>query len=435
LFLLFFSNYACSGFLAKSLNIPIINDEWVMNVNINGNVINLSIPQDSSLLDKYPHDLKNYINKKIEYRKKNITLLTDYSNNLEHYLQTTSFRHEMEYERELEEIVISIHPSDISLKDPLNRHWPLIDQLPNYTRIILYTPKEMHAIVKKNIKNKKIKNKITVYPIETWSIVEDGINLKHTTTRWAQDLFETTKDLDGVDYIISPATRYQINDLSRADNRYLSLLTNSNRKLLKTPFFFRAGNIVSARTNKKYLFVGEREVINNNNDFFNTVLEKTNSSVFLSTLKKLFGAETHIVLPNSNNLFHLDLYLTFVADGVVLLIEPIDPENLAYEDKLVLDNAKEILIKNSFKIIPLPTTALRIKKFQSVANILLFRNRNNKQLSALVPAFKDSFLADNTSLNKLTNSAYLKAGIIVIPVTDKFYSVNGNTHCAVSVLH
>ena len=84
-------------------------------------------------------------------------------------------------------------------------------------------------------------------------------------------------------------------------------------------------------------------------------------------------------------------------------------------------------------MIPVPTISSRIKKFQSATNIVLFKNKDDKRLSALIPDFKD-VVYKGISLNQLVIEAYKKSGIFPIPVKDKFHQVNGNTHCAVSVI-
>lgn len=153
-------------------------------------------------------------------------------------------------------------------------------------------------------------------------------------------------------------------------------------------------------------------------------------------LKVATGAGRMAILPNSRRLYHLDMFVAPLADGVAGLLAPDDPERLPRVDRDTLARALSLLQDLGFRIVPVPTSAARIASYQSPVKIVLFTDRRTGQTRALVPMFpEDPGLPGAQSLNARVLATYRAAGIDPVPVEDRFHLRWGNTHCALLALH
>lgn len=424
---------------AKSLNIPSKSASWEFLINFEkGPDISIEIPGQVHQIYNLPAELRESVLQKIMFRYQNLDMLSYYAIEAEKVLKAMRFHYIPEYRRFLKEVVISVHPSDVISSDPLFRHAPVLSSLPEYTEIHLFAPAGMVTAVKDRLKNLNLLKRSKIYPVELWNSSPAGIFIEHTTTTWATDLFNTSLDSNGNQYLFAPVTRKQIEDLARPDNDYLFQLSEINRRVIRLPVFYRSGNILAGELDETILFMGEEEVANNRKDFFNAVYSYPSDSSFKLLMMNTMGAKKHYVLPNSSNLYHLDLAMVFLDKREVGIIEPLDRKLLKKEDAAVLAEIREKLLSLGFRVIQIPTITKRINAFMSPVNIVLFTNSKDKKRYAIVPEYDDETVHINgsrkQSLNNMIKEAYRKAGITAIFAKDRFHAKNGNIRCAFNVL-
>lgn len=441
LLMFLWSAHASADDVAVGLGIPAEGHTWRIDAMFGAERVTLQLPEQVELVNRLSPELANTIRRRVSYRVGNLDLMQSYAAAAEELAKRAIPTQTPEYRRKLIETVISLHPSDGELRDPLFRHMPLLDALPAYTRIHLFIPTYLRAQVEESIKSKPYANRIKLHNVDIWVKEEDSIRLVHSTTRWTQDLFEVVTGANGHDYILAPPARYQINDLSRSDNSYLQALATEKRKVVSIPIYFRGGNVLIGNDNngKRVALIGERELTNNRQDFYTGLFAFPNRTGVLALYKELLGVDHIEVIPNTRNLFHLDMAVSFLGDNVAALIEPLtvnpqNPNSVSADDLEVIESLRAALKRNSFKIISIPTTADRMARFQSPVNIIPYTHRDRTRLEALIPQFPDVFLENGKSINRLTEEAYLQAGVIPIWVEDRFHQVHGNLHCAMSVL-
>ncbi len=421
--------------LSDRLNIPIKGQPYQLDTIISNNKIHLKMPEHFDQLEKYPSHIAENIKQRIIYRTRNVDTMSEFSNNIDAVISKHQLMQRTEYSRKLTEILLSIHYSTKNDKDPLFAHLPLLRRLPKYTKVNLIVPKRMRDEIWKEIQKNRMADRVTLHEVDTWYLKENGVELIHDTTQWAQDLLEMAYDENGTSYLLAPATRYQINDLSRSDNRYLKKLENSTRKVIYLPLFFRGGNILLGKSEKRILFIGEREFINNRSDYHNSLFVHPNHDEVISLYKKMTGADKIVTVKNSRNLFHIDMAMSFISDGRAALIKPIDENNLSADDSAAIQSIEAALIENGFKITYIPTTVDRINTFKSPVNIVIYEHLDNGNTEALVPLFDDVVIEKGSSLNDLIFETYHNAGINPIYIENRFHSAKGNLHCAISVLN
>jgi hypothetical protein len=425
------------GDLSRRLGIPLPGAPWKLEGRAWGYDVAVAFPDDEGALDQLPPDLREKVEQKRVFRERNIRALEQAAADVEALLGSTALRQTPEYQRSLETVLLSIHASDAAAANPLYRHEPILEQLPSYSKVHLFTPQRHAERVRRRLDELGWSERSHVQPVSNWSREERGIPLRHTTTRWAQDLVEVARDRHGTQHVIAPVTRYQIEDLSRPDNGYLGSLVREDRKLLRVPLFWRGGNILIGEGNNRTLFVGQREIENNRSDWYNAVFSLPQDQAVKDLLQRLTGVAALHVVPNSPHLFHLDLVVTFLAPGVAALIAPLDENVVAPEDRRVIAHLESLLITSGFRIVEIPTVAERIAAYQSPVNIVPFTQRGDQRRRALVPQYPDlSVEHDGTprSLNELVNQRYRDEGIEVVEIEDRFFSKRGNTHCALSAL-
>lgn len=331
-----------------------------------------------------------------------------------------------EYLSSLSEIVIGVDRGSFAGGTPLHAHEPILNALPAYTRVDILTPERFVPEVRKAIRRLGLESRSRV--IANPKPPED-----RGTTRWVRDTFLLADD--GKRQTVFHSLGYQPRrDVFADDLRYLEFMRTSRRQVVTAPLFYRAGNFLLGVQGKRTLFVGADELIGNKEVYQHTVSHVPPVDAVLDVFAALTGADEVAVLPNTRRLFHVDMYLSFIDDGVVALLDPLDPEALPFEDLSVLHRARQMLTERGFRVVPVPTVAARISQFQSSTNMVPFRHRETGQRMALVPDFPDRLVRRHgreASLNALVEKSLRDAGITPIFVEDRFYPNQGNTHCAV----
>ena len=421
----------------QRLQVPHSEDPWEIDAIFDGHRVKLALPDDLDKVDSLPLRIKTSVRKRIEYRARNIKVLREAAESLDRILSRTKTTHLPSHAQTLERIVISLPPplkKDIQVS-PLALHEPLLAVLPNYSDVELFLPENLVQKVALRLRKIGMQEKVRLYGVHEYEFVEDGIPIRHHTTRWIRDLLWTVESEDGRTYLILPLAFYQINDLSRPDNDYVNQLEDSQNEIVHIPLFFKGGNtLVGEIGDKRILFIGQDELKLNQDFFYNAFFYFPPNEAVLDLLKKLAGADDVRVLPNSNNLFHVDMVISMLDTGKAAMIEPIDFHALTKDDRHVIHEVRKVLAEYGFKIIDVPTIAEWVRTFKSPVNILPFTNSNNNKLSAIIPRFNDQVITSGGKtylLQDKIKQSYSEAGVVPIFVRSLFYKYGGNFHCAV----
>lgn len=335
-----------------------------------------------------------------------------------------------EYRSALSEIVIGVDRGLAAGGDPLHAHEPVLRALPAYTRIEVLTPARFVPEVNLALRRLGLDSRTRV--VANPKPPED-----HGATRWVRDTFLLAEE--GRRQTLFHSLGYQPRrDVYADELGYLEFLRTSRRKVVTVPLFYRAGNfLLGVKDGRSILFAGADEIAGNNDVYRQVIGRVPPVDAVLEVFAAITGADEVQTLPNTRRLFHIDMYLSFLDDGVVALLDPLDPGHLSAEDRDVLQRARAVLGKRGFRIVPVPTVAERIARFQSSTNIVPYRHRETGERQALVPDFPDLTVRINgrdQSLNALVDQAFRGAGVRPVFVEDRFYRNQGNTHCALVAL-
>ncbi len=426
---------------ASSLQIPDKNAPWVLMTEIGDSYITLNIPSDLPAMAQLPSPVQQTLQRRIIFRNKNIEIMKTLSEDLEDILQQESFHRVPNYQRSMEEIVLAIDPADTQASNPLYKHEPILRHLPDYTVINIFAPENLVPSVRSQIATLALRNPVVIYPESIWESEENGIALQNVACSWTQDVFRVALNGKGQQYLFTPAAYLQFDDLSRPDLDYIQYLAGGPgaRKVVRMPLFFRAGNILSGEiAGEHVLFIGNRALKFNAVSFFSALQYRPPNESMITLLKVTSGASKVRILPNSGDLFHLDMAMLILDDGIVAVIDPLDRHSLSDEDRNALEEIVRTLREDGFKVVFIPTTTSRIRETQSPVNAVVFVNRRNGHRYALVPEYPDVQVMTRSgtrSLNAMVKEIYEKNGVSVIYVEDRFCNKKGDLHCVLKVIN
>lgn len=424
----------------SSLQLPRRYAPWKFMAEVDGNYLAFRVPGDISLLRQYPESTQARTWARIALRDRNLEILEGLAVGAEQILKREKFHRVPQQDRHMDEIVISFDPSDVVKEDPLYKHEPILRRLPDYTYIHIFVPEEFAGIVRERLRALRLPNRTGIYPVSVWEGERDGITVSHTCEAWTQDLFRVSLNASGRQYLFTPANYLQSTVLDVPDIDFLDrLVTGSRRrKIVRLPIFFHAGNILMGESTRRMLFIGKGLLKKNEQMYFNAIHAKPADAGVISLLQATSGvAEAH-VLPNSTNLFHLDMVMAILDKSTIALVDPLDKERLAPADREVVDEIRKTLTALGFTIVPIPTVVKRIENFQSPVNIVPFLNRHDNKRYLYLPTYPDSLVTvqgKSTSLNGLIRDAYAARGFTVIPVEDRFSAKKGDLHCVLKVIN
>lgn len=343
-------------------------------------------------------------------------------------LQSGALHATPEYTVDLAEVVMGIDAENAHDANPLSRHEAILLALPAYTRVVLLTPEAALPQVRRRLRVLDMSHRVRPVLSQKRTGSEPAAGVSH----WVRDLMFVTHDGNTTTLLTSLAHK-NWRDLAHNDLEYLNRTAGKDRHLLRMPIFFRGGNLLmAAREKQTLLLVGRDELAMNQDWIAKTFHFSPLPEAVPEILKAATGADAVLILPNSRHFFHLDTYLTPLADGQIGLLAPLDSERLPQADRDVLAQTRQLLLSKGFAIVDIPTTAHRISHYQSPVNIVPFVDRQSGQRRALTPMFPES---PGDSLNAKVLAAYRRAGIDPIPVEDHFHERWGSIHCALVPLH
>lgn len=336
-----------------------------------------------------------------------------------------------EYNMDLGEVMMGVDFENALDDNPIHPHEPILHALPLYTRVILLAPETALPKIRARLKTLGLSKRVRLVVSKDRAMRSPGEGV----TRWVRDLGFVANDGKHALLLTSLAHKY-FSDVSHNDLAYLARIDDPSHHVRQMPIFARGGNLAIAKAIQTALLVGSDEIKMNQQWFAEAFGYSPPPNALPDILKAATGIDQVAILPNSRNLFHLDMYITVLNDGTVGLLTPDDPENLGSDDRDTLRRGREVLQGLGFHIVPIPTSVERMKRFQSSTNIVTFVDRSNGRHRALVPLFPEPHgQLPSRSLNARVLAAYRNAGIDPVPVEDRFHLRWGNTHCALVPLH
>lgn len=346
-----------------------------------------------------------------------------------------------EYDMDLGEVVLAVDVNDATEANPLFAHEPLLLALPDYTQAVLFVPEVAIPKIRQRLRELALSKRVRIVPSQR----KAGVDFGEGITRWVRDIMLAGSE-GGKPLLLSSLAHKNFADIAHNDLGYLGRAAGPRQSVLRMPIFFRGGNLELARAaGRKLLLMGAEEMAMNQKWFVEAFGFEPERNAVPEILKRATGADEVLILPNSRNLYHLDMYVTPLADGTLGLLAPVDPQRLTPADRDVLSRASALLKGAGFRIAELPTSAERIGKFQSPANSVSFVDRRSGRHRVLVPQFPEpADLAQpdparpglaRPDLNRRILDAYRRAGLDPIPVEDRFHPYWGNIHCALVPLH
>lgn len=348
-----------------------------------------------------------------------------------------------EYDMDLGEVVLAVAVDDAKEANPLFAHEPLLLALPPYTQAVLFVPEVAIRKVRQRLRELALSKRVRIVSSQR----KAGVDFGEGATRWVRDIMLAGSE-HGKPLLLSSLAHKNYADVVHNDLGYLERIAGPRQNVLRMPIFFRGGNLELARAaGRKVLLIGADEMAMNQKWFVEAFGFEPERNAVPEILKRATGAERVLILPNSRNFYHLDMYVTPLADGAVGLLAPVDPQRLTPADRDVLSRSSALLRGAGFRIAELPSSAERIGKFQSPANSVSFVDRRTGRRRVLVPQFPQPAGADlarddraaqgltRSDLNTRILDAYRRAGLAPIPVEDRFHPNWGNIHCALVPLH
>jgi hypothetical protein len=389
------------------------------------------IPTQLSQIYRLPEPDRSDSLRIIQKRQGNLSFLEQTIRPFFSELHTGNIHALPEYAMDLREVMMAIDFDNARDKNPLFEHEPLLLALPSYTRIVLFVPGAGIASVKERLNKLGLSERVKLVASQEMSRGNFGNGL----TRWVRDaMFVANKH--GVPLVMPSLAYENYGDLSHNDLGYLDRIAGVGHNVLRMPIFVEGGNLAVAKAGRKLLLVGAEEIAINQHWFSEAFGYQPPPEAVPNILKAVTGADEVVILPNSRNLFHLDMFIAPLADGIVGLLAPIDPDHLTPLDRDVLIRSADMLKGLGFHVVSIPTSAERIRNFESPANIVSFVDRRTGRHRALVPQFPEPIgISPSQSLNAQALAAYRHAGVDPIPVEDRFHPFHGNVHCAMVALH
>lgn len=403
--------------------------KWEIVAAIGGEPHRFVFPGDYPRLNRYPPQVAGPILEAAGRAERNIARIREIGRSFFADARKHSYRMIPDSELTLREVVIAVRESGA---DPLARHEPIISALPAYSHIHVITPKDLIATVRNKVGSiPGLAPRATLHPVDVW-IEKTSTGLEyHRPTRWVRDAFLPGKDDAGKPVVFLPPAYTSIRDLTRNDLEFFHDITGGADRELRLPVFVRGGNLkIIEHGKRRILLVGEREFRYNEEIYLATTQFRPPEQLMIDVLKEISGADEVVVLPNSDRLFHLDMVVTMPRPEVAAVIAPLDPEHVPPEDRAVIRRIREELARIGIRRVDIPTTAARIAAFQSPVNGVAFRHATSRQRMFLLPEFPEpTSRAPRTAA--LIRQRYRDAGVVPVPLEERFYPLHGNTHCVI----
>lgn len=392
------------------------------------------IPSQLEKIRRFPEPERSASLRFIRQHQAGLSFLDDTIKLFFPRIQSGRFHAIPEYAMDLEEVVMGVAAENAGDDNPLAAHEPLLLALPPYSRVLMLAPQSALPGIRKRLVSLGLADRVRLVVSQQKSPPRPNEGV----TRWVRDvMFVTHDDAAAGTVILTSLAHKNFADVADNDLAYLTRIGGPSHHVLRAPLFFRGGNLlVASRSGRTVLLVGSDELEMNRQWFAAAFGFSLPANAFPEVIKAAAGVEKVIILPNSRTLFHLDAFIAPLAEGMVGLLAPVDPERLPATEREVIMHARDALQRSGFQVVAIPTSVEWMKAFRSPANIVSFTDRRTGRHRALVPQFPErNGHGSVPNLNAKILAAYRNAGIDPIPVEDRFYPRGGNTHCALVALH
>lgn len=385
------------------------------------------IPTQLDAISRLPEPERSSILRFVEEHDASLSSLRETSRRLVAELNPDRVRASPEYTMDLGEVMMGVDFHRDRTDNPLHAHEPVFKALPSYTKVVLVAPTAILPKVRARLAALGLSKRVRLLVSQDQSGKSPGEGV----TRWVRDVAFVAKDGERSVLLVSLAHKYFL-DVALNDLAYLGRLSDRTHQVVRMPIFFRGGNLAIASAGRTVLLVGSDEVKMNQKWFAEGFGFTPLPNALPEILRFATGAKEVVILPNSRNLYHVDLFITPLGEGTIGLLAPDDPERMDHDDRAVLLRTRETLQDRGFRVVPIPTTVARMRHFQSSTNIVNFTERGTGRRRALVPMFPEpADVPAALSVNVRVLAAYRGAGIDPIAVEDRFHPHWGNTHCVV----
>lgn len=226
--------------LLQRLHVPQPSDPWEIDAIFDGYRVKIALPEGIEEIDKLPPLIQKAVRKRIEFRNRNILVLRKVALALDQKLKNSTLVHIAGYDQTLAHVVMSLPPMDGSIPvSPLALHEPILAALPDYSEVVFFLPDSLIPQVASRLHVLQMGHRVRLHGVREYQFNEEGIPIRHATTRWTRDLFRITADQDNKTILWLPLAFYQINDLSRPDNNYVRELDDGLHDVVSVPLFLK----------------------------------------------------------------------------------------------------------------------------------------------------------------------------------------------------
>ncbi len=380
-----------------------------------------------------------------------------------------------EYERQLNNVVISLTHSDSTLC----YHDSLIRSFPNYSNIILLVPKKNSQLVSTLLKGKPYRDRVQIVPFNS-ELHSNGLcyamfpdketliqidlsgkeRLQHCGSIWTQDLFEVAKTISGEPLIILPELHKLYHGIeskpggdnstagAQSDNQYLKFLATADMQTVTLPIAFMGGNVIpDAIDGRRVVFIGS-DIINATKLIWRALDEFTPDDSFVeSTLKQIFAADELVVIGNPkfqqpNHLFHLDQAFTILGPGIACIENIVKSDNdplIKHPDvisvDLFLSELRNTLLSRGYEVYSIDVTPKDVLQYKHYINAIPYTHRETGERVILMPTFPSDLVTSDREIVARNTTTFEMLGYHVIHVPTKVNQISGGIHCLVNVVN
>jgi len=373
-----------------------------------------------------------------------------------------------EYNRLMNKAVISVSCKETTL----GIQHRILSCLPDYTEILLFSPKTCLEPVKTWLADKQYADRIEFVAYDGqhkidrrfYLLFRDKEDLQPCDlgdyyfygqfgTLWAQDLFEVTTDSNGQITLLSPCVHRYFSSLgpksdasTEPDNRCLSRLSAVGIEVLRLPLAFKGGNIlVDEIGDKRVVFCGG-DVLRTTRTVWQALTgRKPSESTINGILKNALNADKVVIIGFKRLqpclMYHLDQAMVILPNGHAGVARIVGGQNSAEmnpeeikEVKLFLSELRAVLKNLGYKILDIEMSVHNLLHYQHYVNVIPYIDAKTGQRTLLMPIFLPAQSAFDEEIIKRNKATYESLGYKVISVPTKSYEFKGGIHCLLNVL-
>ena len=326
-----------------------------------------------------------------------------------------------EYNRFMKKAVISISCKETTL----DIHHEILSSLPDYTEILLLSPKTCLEPVKTWLADKQYANRIrfVYYDVQPkidarfYLLFRDKENLQPCNlgdyyfydqfgTLWAQDLFEVTTDSNGGTILLSSFVhRYFSSPGSKSaasiepDNKCLFRFSTVGIGVLRLPLAFKGGNILVDEINDRRVVFCGGDVLRTTRAVWQALIGKGPSdSTINDILKHALNADEVVIIGSRRVqpclMYHLDQAMVILPNGHVGVARIVEGQNSVEtnpeeirEVRLFLSELRAVLKGLGYKILDIEMSVYNLVHYQHYVNVIPYIDAKTGHRNLLMPIF------------------------------------------------